>query len=67
MSRFNRGPRVQPSRVHCGAGTTAAALRAGIPAVAIPIAGDQSIWARRLQQLGVVESLIHSAPTRDGH
>jgi UDP:flavonoid glycosyltransferase YjiC (YdhE family) len=37
----------------CGAGTTAAALRAGIPAVAVPVMMDQPFWARRLYELGV--------------
>jgi sterol 3beta-glucosyltransferase len=38
----------------CGAGTTAAGLRAGLPAVAIPEpGGDQPFWARRLHTLGV--------------
>lgn len=38
----------------CGAGTTAAGLRAGVPAVGVPSPGvDQGFWARRLQQLGV--------------
>jgi UDP:flavonoid glycosyltransferase YjiC (YdhE family) len=37
----------------CGAGTTGAGLRAGLPAIAIPNAGDQSFWARRLDKLGV--------------
>lgn len=38
----------------CGAGTTAAGLRAGLPAIGIPgPAGDQTFWARRLRQLGV--------------
>jgi sterol 3beta-glucosyltransferase len=37
----------------CGAGTTAAGLRAGLPAVAIPQpGGDQPFWARRLRELG---------------
>lgn len=40
--------------VHHGAvGTTAAALAAGIPAVAIPHMTDQFVWARRLHELGV--------------
>ncbi|MCV7365004.1 glycosyltransferase [Mycolicibacterium neworleansense] len=39
---------------HCGAGTAAAALRAGAPAIAVPAAyGDQPFWARRLFTLGV--------------
>ncbi|WP_166903060.1 glycosyltransferase [Mycobacterium sp. DL440] len=39
---------------HCGAGTAAAGLRAGVPAIATPGAyGDQPFWARRLFDLGV--------------
>ncbi|MED5812504.1 glycosyltransferase [Mycolicibacterium sp. 050232] len=39
---------------HCGAGTAAAGLRAGVPAIAAPGAyGDQPFWARRLFDLGV--------------
>ncbi len=38
---------------HGGAGTTAAALRAGVPALAVPFAGDQFLWGRRLLALGV--------------
>ena len=37
---------------HAGAGTTAAGLRAGVPAVAVPVLADQPFWARRLHQLG---------------
>lgn len=37
---------------HGGAGTTAAALRAGVPAVAVPFFGDQTFWARRVFELG---------------
>jgi UDP:flavonoid glycosyltransferase YjiC (YdhE family) len=38
----------------CGAGTMAAGLRTGLPAVAIPEpGGDQPFWARRLRELGV--------------
>lgn len=38
----------------CGAGTTAAGLRAGLPTVAIPSpGGDQPFWAKRLRDLGV--------------
>jgi sterol 3beta-glucosyltransferase len=44
---------------HCGAGTTAATLRAGIPTIALPgPAGDQPFWARRLQRLGVSAATI---------
>ncbi|MGF1432478.1 glycosyltransferase [Kitasatospora sp. LaBMicrA B282] len=37
---------------HGGAGTTAAALRAGVPAVPVPVLGDQPFWARTLHRLG---------------
>jgi UDP:flavonoid glycosyltransferase YjiC (YdhE family) len=37
---------------HAAAGTTAAALRAGIPSVAVPHMTDQFLWARRLHELG---------------
>ncbi|WP_437719483.1 glycosyltransferase [Sorangium sp. So ce448] len=38
---------------HGGAGTTAAGLRAGVPAVVVPHSGDQSLWGRRVHALGV--------------
>jgi sterol 3beta-glucosyltransferase len=37
---------------HGGAGTTAAALRAGAPAVCVPFTADQPFWARRVVALG---------------
>jgi sterol 3beta-glucosyltransferase len=43
---------------HCGAGTAAGGLRAGVPAVGVPFAGDQPFWARRLQDLGVSSATI---------
>jgi UDP:flavonoid glycosyltransferase YjiC (YdhE family) len=45
-------PHVSAAVHHGGAGTTAAALRAGIPAVICPFFGDQPFWARRVQELG---------------
>ncbi|MFP3989409.1 glycosyltransferase [Streptomyces sp. E11-3] len=36
-----------------GAGTTAAGLRAGVPAVPVPVQLDQPFWAARLTALGV--------------
>ena len=45
-------PRCRAVVHHGGAGTTAAALRAGVPAVAVPFFGDQRFWARRLESLG---------------
>ncbi|MFO0553641.1 MAG: glycosyltransferase [Polyangiaceae bacterium] len=38
---------------HGGAGTTAAALRAGVPAVVVPFHGDQPFWASRVARLGL--------------
>lgn len=38
---------------HGGAGTTGAALRAGLPSLLCPIMGDQPFWARRVSALGV--------------
>ncbi|MFC9235389.1 glycosyltransferase [Streptomyces decoyicus] len=38
---------------HAGAGTTAAGLRAGVPAVPVPMMLDQPFWASRLTSLGV--------------
>jgi UDP:flavonoid glycosyltransferase YjiC (YdhE family) len=43
---------------HCGAGTAAGGLRAGVPAVGVPAAGDQPFWARRLHDLGVSSASI---------
>ncbi|MGA5462644.1 glycosyltransferase [Mycobacterium sp. NPDC050041] len=44
---------------HCGAGTTAAALRAGVPTIAVPgHVGDQPFWARRLADLGASAATI---------
>jgi sterol 3beta-glucosyltransferase len=38
---------------HGGAGTTAAALRAGVPSFAVPFFADQPGWARTAHRLGV--------------
>jgi UDP:flavonoid glycosyltransferase YjiC (YdhE family) len=38
---------------HGGAGTSAAGLRAGVPALVIPLATDQFFWGSRVQALGV--------------
>jgi len=45
-------PRLAAAVHHAGAGTTAAGLRAGIPAVTVPKIGDQPFWAARLAVLG---------------
>jgi UDP:flavonoid glycosyltransferase YjiC (YdhE family) len=46
-------PRMAAVVHHGGAGTTAAAFRAGVPAVVIPFHGDQPFWAAVTAQLGV--------------
>ena len=46
-------PRVAAVVHHGGSGTTGAGLSAGVPAVLVPHAGDQPLWARRLARLGV--------------
>lgn len=47
-------PRASAVVHHCGTGTTAAGLRAGVPTIAVPAGfGDQPFWARRLFELGV--------------
>ncbi|MCB0891363.1 MAG: glycosyltransferase, partial [Propionibacteriaceae bacterium] len=46
-------PRLAGVIHHGGAGTTAAALRAGVPSVAVPAVFDQYYHAHRLHVLGV--------------
>ncbi|MBO3742568.1 glycosyltransferase [Actinoplanes flavus] len=45
-------PRTSVVVHHGGAGTTAAALRAGVPSVVVPFTADQPFWARRVAALG---------------
>jgi len=45
-------PHVKATIHHGGAGTTAAALRAGKPTGICPFFGDQPFWARRVFELG---------------
>jgi sterol 3beta-glucosyltransferase len=46
-------PRLSAVVHHGGAGTTAAGLRAGVPAVIVPFTADQPFWAWRVHELGV--------------
>jgi sterol 3beta-glucosyltransferase len=46
-------PRMAALVHHGGAGTTAAGLRAGIPAVVTPFFGDQPFWGERIHALGI--------------
>jgi UDP:flavonoid glycosyltransferase YjiC (YdhE family) len=45
-------PRVAAVVHHGGAGTTAAALRAGVPGLVTPFIADQRFWGQRLNALG---------------
>ncbi len=45
-------PRVAAVVHHGGAGTVAAALRAGVPSVVVPVLPDQAFWAHRVSSLG---------------
>lgn len=46
-------PRMRAVVHHGGAGTTAAAVRAGVPQFIAPHFADQPFWARRVHELGV--------------
>ncbi len=46
-------PRVAAVVHHGGAGTTGAALSAGVPALIVPFAADQPFWGARVAALGV--------------
>jgi UDP:flavonoid glycosyltransferase YjiC (YdhE family) len=52
-------PRMAAAVHHGGAGTTAAAVRAGIPSVIVPFYGDQPFWARCLQRAGVAPPALN--------
>lgn len=49
---------------HGGAGTTAAALRAGAPSVVAPFTADQPFWARRIASLGAGRVADRTSPAR---
>lgn len=51
-------PRLAAVVHHAGAGTSAAALRAGVPAVPVPVAADQPFWAGRLASIGAAATPI---------
>jgi sterol 3beta-glucosyltransferase len=64
-------PRCKMIIHHGGAGTTAAALRGGIPNIVIPFMGDQQFWGNRVHAIGAgprpipvkkltVQRLIHA-------
>ncbi|WP_328547173.1 glycosyltransferase [Streptomyces platensis] len=51
-------PRMAAVVHHCGAGTAAAGVRAGVPTVPVPVTADQPFWAARLASLGVATAPI---------
>ncbi len=51
-------PRTAAVVHHAGAGTTAAGLRAGVPAVPVPGQLDAPFWASRLTALGVAPAAV---------
>ncbi|MEV6015442.1 MULTISPECIES: glycosyltransferase [unclassified Streptomyces] len=51
-------PRMAAVVHHAGAGTTAAGLRAGVPAVPVPVQFDEGFWAGRLVALGVAPGVL---------
>lgn len=55
-------PKISLAIHHGGAGTSHSAVRAGIPSVVIPFAGDQFFWADRLRRAGVA-----AVPARRRH
>lgn len=54
-------PRMAAVVHHGGAGTTGAALRAGVPALVVPFGVDQPFWGGRVEALGVGPSPIPRA------
>lgn len=52
-------PRVSIAIHHGGAGTTAAAARAGIPSIVVPFFGDQPFWAWCLKQAGAAPHALN--------
>jgi sterol 3beta-glucosyltransferase len=46
-------PRMRMVIHHGGAGTTGAALRAGVPSAAVPFTADQAFWGRIIRRRGV--------------
>ncbi|GAA1915125.1 glycosyltransferase [Streptomyces durmitorensis] len=51
-------PRMAAVVHHAGAGTTAAGLRAGVPAIPVPVMADQPFWASRLAGLGAATAPV---------
>jgi sterol 3beta-glucosyltransferase len=59
-------PRVAAMVHHGGAGSTAAAIRAGIPSMAVPFGYDQRLWGERIAAIGAgVEPIAASSVTAE--
>ena len=58
-------PRVAAVVHHGGAGTTAAAARAGVPQVITPMFSDQFYWADRVVDFGVGATISHATMTEE--
>jgi vancomycin aglycone glucosyltransferase len=58
-------PRVAAVVHHGGAGTTAAAARAGVPQIITPMFGDQFYWANRIVDLGLGAMTPHATMTEE--
>jgi UDP:flavonoid glycosyltransferase YjiC (YdhE family) len=52
-------PRVAAVAHHCGAGTTATGIRAGVPTIGLPAYGDGPFWSRRITELGICAATIN--------
>ncbi|MEU3742562.1 glycosyltransferase [Streptomyces sp. NPDC032198] len=53
-------PRMSALVHHAGPGTVGAGLRAGVPALPVPLALDQPFWARRLTALGLAPTSLNA-------
>lgn len=53
-------PRTALAVHHGGSGTTHSAVRAGVPSVIVPFAGDQFFWGARLRDAGVMRHALKS-------
>ena len=58
-------PRVTAIIHHGGAGTTAAAARAGIPQIITPMFSDQFYWGNRVEELGLGITKPYATITRE--
>ena len=58
-------PRVAAVVHHGGAGTTAAAARAGVPQVITPMFGDQFYWGGRIVDIGLGATTSHASMTEE--